>query len=65
MDEGVKDENGNLFKIGSESEPVALPKAYSNKESEARKAVGDNIYGYFDHTKKTLFAGTLAGSMIM
>lgn len=65
IQEGVKDENGKPFALGSESEPVALPKAYSNKESEARKAVGDNIYGYFDHTKKTLLAGTLAGSMIL
>jgi hypothetical protein len=38
-----------LFKIGDD-----LPKAYSNKESEAKKAVGDNMYGYYDSTKKSL-----------
>ena len=52
--EGVRDSKGNLFKLGTESEPTALPKAYSNKESEAKKAVGDNMYGYYDSTKKSL-----------
>jgi hypothetical protein len=38
-----------VFKIGD-----PLPKAYSNKESEAKKAVGDTLYGYYDSTKKSL-----------
>lgn len=63
--EGARDNNGNLFKLGTESEPTALPKAYSNKESEARKAVGDNIYGYFDNTKKSMLQSTLLGCMLL
>jgi hypothetical protein len=39
-----------LFTVGQ-----PLPKAYSNKESEAKKAVGDSMYGYYDSTKKSLF----------
>jgi hypothetical protein len=64
INEGVKDSNGNLFKLGTESEPTPLPKAYSNKESEARKAVGDNVYGYFDSTKKAMVHNTLGGCML-
>lgn len=63
--EGAKDSKGNLFKLGAEDSPTPLPKAYSNKESEARKAVGDNIYGYFDSTKKTLAASTLGGCLLL
>lgn len=58
--EGARNKNGSLFTIGD-----PLPKAYSNKESEAKKAVGDNIYGYYDSTKKSLMQATLAGGLIM
>jgi hypothetical protein len=49
-----------LFTIGQ-----SLPKACSNKESEAKKAVGDSMYGYYDSTKKSLFQATFIGSLLM
>lgn len=58
--EGARNENGSLFKIGD-----PLPKAYSNKESEAKKAVGDTMYGYYDSTKKSLMQSTMLGGLLM
>jgi hypothetical protein len=58
--EGARNKKGELFKIGDE-----LPKAYSNKESEAKKAVGDTMYGYYDSTKKSLVQSTLMGGLVM
>lgn len=58
--EGATKKDGSLFKIGDD-----LPKAYSNKESEARKAVGDTMYGYYDSTKKSLMQATMLGGLIM
>jgi hypothetical protein len=49
-----------MFKVGD-----ALPKAYSNKESEAKKAIGDTMYGYYDSTKKSLMQATLIGGLFM
>lgn len=58
--EGVRKKDGTLFKVGDD-----LPKAYSNKESEAKKAVGDNMYGYYDSTKKSLMQSTMLGGLLM
>ena len=58
--EGATNPNGTLFMVGQ-----SLPKAYSNKESEAKKAVGDQIYGYYDSSKKSMFQGMLLGSLLM
>ena len=58
--EGARNKDGTLFKIGD-----ALPKAYSNKESEAKKAVGDTMYGYYDSTKKSLMQATFIGGLMM
>lgn len=58
--EGATNVDGTLFKVGD-----ALPKAYSNKESEAMKAVGDSMYGYYDSTKKSMFQATFIGSLMM
>ena len=63
--EGVRNSDGTPFRLGSESNPTPLPKAYSNKESEAKKAVGDNMYGYYDSTKKSLMQSTMLGGLLM
>jgi hypothetical protein len=63
--EGARNTDGTLFTISSDSIPTPLPKAYSNKESEAKKAVGDSMYGYYDSTKKSLFQATFIGSLLM
>lgn len=58
--EGARKKDGSLFKVGDD-----LPKAYSNKESEAKKAVGDTMYGYYDSTKKSLMQSTMLGGLMM
>lgn len=63
--EGARNTDGTLFTISSDSKPTPLPKAYSNKESEAKKAVGDSMYGYYDSTKKSLFQATFIGGLMM
>lgn len=60
VDEGARKKDGTLFKIGD-----ALPKAYSNREAEAKKAVGDNMYGYYDSTKKSLMQSIFLGGLLM
>jgi hypothetical protein len=63
--EGARNADGTLFKLGDDKHPAALPKAYSNKESEAKKAVGDTMYGYYDSTKKSMMQATYLGSLLM
>ena len=43
--------------------PEPLPRAYTNKEAESMKSLGDNIYGYYSHEKKSLIMSTALGSM--
>lgn len=45
------------------NEPMALPRAYTNKEAESMKSLGDDIYGYYSHEKKSLVHATALGSM--
>ena len=44
---------------------MPLPRAYTNKEAESMKALGDRIYGYYSHEKKSLVASTFLGSLWM
>lgn len=50
--EGATNTDGSLFKV--DLDKPHLPKAYSNKESEAMKAIGDTMYGYYDNSKNHL-----------
>lgn len=50
------------FKVNMK-EPMALPRAYTSKEAESMKSLGDDIYGYYSHEKKSLIMSTIAGSM--
>jgi hypothetical protein len=43
--------------------PMALPRAYTNREAESMKSLGDDIYGYYSHEKKSLILSTGLGSM--
>ena len=45
------------------SEPMPLPRAYTNKQAESMKSLGDNIYGYYSHEKKSLIMSTTLGSL--
>lgn len=50
------------FKVDM-SNPMPLPRAYTNKQAEAMKSLGDNIYGYYSHEKKSLIMSTTLGSL--
>ena len=45
--------------------PKALPKAYTNQQSESAKALSDRIYGYYAHEKKSLLHSYTVGAMFM
>lgn len=62
--EHTRDEKGNLFRLNL-SDPQPLPKAYTTEQSEGMKALGDLLYGYYAHEKKSLWQGTAVGSMVM
>lgn len=58
--EGVTNEDGSPLKIGD-----AIPRAYTNMEAQSIKAIGDNIYGYYNHETKSMMSATLLGAMAM
>lgn len=64
VEEGVLNEDGTKFKLDLKKK-YPLPKAYSNKESEGRKAFSDRIYGYYAHEKKSMFNSTFVGALTM
>ena len=43
--------------------PMPLPRAYTNKEAESMKSLGDDIYGYYSHEKKSMIMAGMIGSM--
>ncbi len=45
------------------SKPMPLPRAYTNKQAESMKSLGDDIYGYYSHEKKSLIMSTTLGSL--
>ena len=57
-DEGVTNEDGTEFEIGDH-----LPRAYTNKEATAMKAVADNIYGYYNKETKSMMGSLLLGGL--
>ena len=66
IQEGATNEDGTKFVFSTDdNNPTPLPKAYSNRESEAKKAVGDSMYGYYDSTKKSLMQATMIGGLMM
>ena len=58
QEEGVLNPDGTEFKIGD-----ALPRAYSNKEATAMKAIADNIYGYYNSETKSMMGSLLLGGL--
>ena len=40
-----------------------LPRAYTTKEIESMKALGDEIYGYYSHEKKSLMMSMMVSGM--
>ena len=66
-DEMVKD--GTLNSDGTKfvkdmKNPMPLPKAYTVKQSESMKALGDKTYGYYASEKKSLIQSFTIGALI-
>lgn len=64
VSEHAKNADGTEFKLNM-SNPMPLPRAYTNREAESMKALGDRIYGYYSHEKKSLVMSSFIGSMWM
>lgn len=62
--EGVKASDGTPFHLDL-TNPMPIPKAYTNRQSESMKALSDRIYGYYAHEKKSLIHSSLVGSLLM
>lgn len=60
--EHAKNPDGSDFKLNMSS-PMPLPRAYTAKQAESMKSLGDDIYGYYSHEKKSLIMSTALGSM--
>ena len=60
--EHAKNSDGTDFVLNM-SKPMPLPRAYTSKEAESMKSLGDDIYGYYSHEKKSLIISTGLGSM--
>lgn len=54
--------NGSEFKLNMKN-PMDLPRAYTSREAESMKSLGDDIYGYYSHEKKSLVMSTCLGAM--
>lgn len=57
-EEGVTKDDGTDFEIGD-----ALPRAYTNKEATAMKAIADNMYGYYNQETKSMMGSMLLGGL--
>lgn len=64
ISEGVLDENGEPLKLDLNN-PVALPRAYTTKQAESMKALGDKIYGYYSHEKRSMIQSYTLGALFM
>ena len=60
--EGAVNPDGTLFELDI-NHPKALPKAYTVKQSEAMKALGDRTYGYYASEKKSLIQSFTLGAL--
>lgn len=64
VNEHAKNPDGTDF-VYEYGKKVALPKAYTVKQSESLKSLADDIYGYYSHEKKSLFNSIFLGSLYM
>lgn len=62
VEEHTRNADGTLFELNMD-DPRPLPRAYTNKEAESMKSLGDNIYGYYSHEKKSMIMATGLGSL--
>lgn len=45
------------------AEIVPLPRAYTTRQSESMKALGDKIYGYYSHEKRSMMQSYTVGAL--
>jgi hypothetical protein len=57
-EEGAVKDDGTEFEIGDE-----LPRAYTNKEATAMKAIADNMYGYYNQETKSMMGSMMLGGL--
>lgn len=62
VNEHTKNADGTMFELNMNN-PMPLPRAYTNKQAEAMKSLGDDIYGYYSHEKKSMVMSTALGSL--
>lgn len=63
VNDGTVNSDGNKF-ILNMNNPMPLPKAYTVRQSESMKALGDKTYGYYASEKKSLIQSFTLGAMI-
>lgn len=66
--EHTRDNDGNLFTynlLEMDKVPTPLPKAYTTEQSEGMKALGDLVYGYYSHEKKSIVSSSTIGGLVM
>ena len=61
--DGTLNPDGSRFLLNPEH-PQPLPKAYTVRQSEAMKALGDRTYGYYASEKKSLIQSFTIGAII-
>lgn len=64
IEEGATNQDGTKFQLNPDA-IAPLPLAHTVQEIESFKALGDLIYGYYAHERKSLIHATFYGSMFM
>lgn len=66
--EGTLNDDGTQFRLDmseiNQGKIKDLPRAYTNKQAESIKALGDKIYGYYSHEKKSLMQSYTIGALL-
>lgn len=65
VNEGAKNPDGSDFTFSYDDKFKPLPQAHTIQEIESFKALGDLIYGYYSHEKKSLIHYTFYGALFM
>ena len=63
VQDGTLNDDGTKFVLDFKN-PKPLPKAYTVRQSESMKSLGDKIYGYYASEKKSLIQAFTLGAMI-
>lgn len=61
INEKAQNPDGTLYVL--DMDKPNLPRAYTTKQSESMKAIGDKIYGYYSHEKKSMMQAYTLGAL--